>query len=97
MATDAGRLSDSSVAGLDPNWIVIVLQSERQRMKKAVVGFRHPFSNVVMWQVAIVADGNMMMTAVLPRIHMLLHDMTVNTCLWIVAQIARPFAVAKCK
>lgn len=97
MATNAGRLRHPFITGLDFDRVMIILQRERQRMKKTVVGFRHPFANVVMRQMTVIANGHMMVTALLPGIHMLLHDVAVHTRLRIVAQIAGALAVSECE
>jgi len=64
-------------------------------VKESVVGFGHPLANEIMRQVAIVADCDVMVAGVLPSVEMILHHMTIDTCLGIVAQIACPFSVAK--
>jgi len=62
VARNTRALRDTLVARLDLDWILEIAHCERQRMKEAVVGFGHPFTDRVMGQVAVVADGDMMVT-----------------------------------
>ena len=62
-------------------------------MKETVVSLRDPLSDGVMRQVTVVANGNVVMTALLPRIHVVLHDVTVDAGLGIIAEVAGPFSV----
>ena len=43
----------------------------------------------------IIANGNVVMTAVLPGVHVLLHDVAIYTRFRVVAQIAGSASVAK--
>ena len=95
MTMHARVLRHAPVARLDLNRLVKVLQRECQRMKEAVVPLHDPFADRVMREMAIVADGDMLVTRVLPRVVMSLHDMAVRTGGGIVAEIGRPLAVAK--
>lgn len=92
---NASTLSDAPIAFFDLNWIFESTGRERQRVKETIVGFRYPFADVVMWQVAIIADRHMVMAGVLPRIQVFLHHMTVDARLRVVAEIAGTFAVAE--
>ncbi len=95
MAIEAGVLSDFTIPRLDLNWIVVVAERESERMEKAVIRFRHVFADKVVRQMAVVANGHMMMTAMLPGVVIFLHHVAVRTALGIVAEIAGPFAIAK--
>lgn len=97
VTTDAGRLSHAFVPRLDLNRIMIILHGKSERMKETVVGFRHPFPDVVVRQMAIVTDRDMMVATCLPRVHMLLHDMTIDASIRIVAQVTRTASVSKRK
>ena len=85
VTVDARTFRYSVVSGLNPNWVCIAAYSKRQRVKEAVVCLRDPFAYRVVRQVAIVAHGDMVVATLLPRIHVTLHNMTVNARLWIVA------------
>lgn len=66
-------------------------------MKETVIRFGYPFTDRVVRQMAIIADGYVMMARLLPGIVRLLHHVTVDTSFGITAQIAGPFAVAESK
>ncbi len=95
VAVDTGTLRHAPVPRLDANRIGVVLHRESERMKESVIGFRDPLADCVVGQVAIVADGHVMMTGILPRIVLVLHRMTVHAGLGIIAQVAGTFAVTK--
>ncbi|QDS94159.1 hypothetical protein FF011L_29370 [Roseimaritima multifibrata] len=95
VAIDASALRDASITRFDLNRVLIVAQGECQRVEKSVVRFSHPFANEVVGQMAVVANRDMMMTALLPRIHVVLHDMAIHTGLWVVAQIAGSVAISE--
>jgi len=95
VAIDAGALRHPSITRLDLDRVVVAAKRERKRVKKPVVGLGHPFTDRIMWQVAIVADGDMVVAALLPRIHVVLHDVTVHARLRIIAQVTGTVAVAK--
>ena len=97
VAIDAGALCYALVARLDLNWIAVATERECQRMKKSVISFGHPFADRMMWQMAIVADRDMMVAGVLPRIEMLLHRVAIDTRLRIVAEVAGALAIAECE
>lgn len=85
MAIDARILRDSFVARFDFYWVVVVLKRESQRVKKTIISFGHPFADKVVREMTIIADCDMMMTAFLPCVQMLLHRMAVCTALRIIA------------
>ena len=97
MAIQARVLRHAPIPWLDLNRLMEVLKRERHRMKKSVVGLRDPFSDGVMRQVAIVAYRDVAMRGILPRVVVPLHDVAICTALRIIAQVARPFAIAKRK
>ena len=47
MTTDTGTLSHTAIAWFDFDGFVKVLQGECQRVKKSIVGLRHPFADEV--------------------------------------------------
>lgn len=95
MAVHACRLGHAPVTGLDLNGVVIVFQRKGQRVKEAVVGFHEPLGDRVVRQVTIVADGNVLMAGMLPRVVMALHHVAVRATLGIVAQVTCALAVAE--
>jgi len=97
VAVDARTLCDPSIPRFNLNRVFEAANGEGQRMKEAVVGLCHPFTDRVVRKVAIVADGDMMVAALLPGIHVVLHHMAIHTRLRIVAQVAGPLTIAKRK
>ena len=95
VAIHASSLCHTPITRLDLNRLVEVFQRERQRVKKAVVGFRYQFANFVVGQVAIVANRHMTMAGLQPGIVMSLHDVAISTSRRIIAQIARAFAITE--
>ena len=61
MAGNAGTLSDSSVPWFDLNGLMEILQRESQRMIEAVVGLCQQRAQMIVRQVAVVADRHMAM------------------------------------
>ncbi len=84
VAIDASALSHLSISGLDSNGVYVSAQCEGQRVEKAVVGLRDPFSDRVMRQMAVIANRDRVMATVLPGIQMVLHDMAIDARLWVV-------------
>jgi hypothetical protein len=95
MARHAGALGHPLVSGLDLNRILEATERECQRVEESVVCFCDPFSHEVMRQVAIVANGHVMVARMLPGVHVVLHHMAIDTRLRIVTQVACAFAVTK--
>ena len=90
-------LCDRFITRFSCNWIVIVLKGKRNRVKQAVISFRDPLAHEIVRKVTIVANRDVVMTALLPGIEMILHHVTVGTGIRIVAEIARTFSVSKSK
>ena len=97
VARNARALRDSFVAGLYLDRILEIAQCECQRVKKSVVRFGDPFSDCVVRQVAIVANRNVVVAGMLPRVEMLLHNMAIHARLRIVTQVTGALAVTKCE
>jgi hypothetical protein len=97
MAIDASVLGDAAVSRLDSNRLVKILERERQRVEKPVIGLGDPMTNEVVWQMAIIAGGDVAVAGMLPGIVVPLHDMTVRARFGVAAQIAGAFAIAERK
>ena len=93
----ASALRDAFVSRLDLDRIFVASHREGERMEEAIVGFGDPFANEVVGQVTVVANGDVMMAALLPGIHVVLHHVTIDAGFRIVAQITGPFAISKRK
>lgn len=94
---DTCTLSNSLVPRLDLNGIVIILEGKCHGMEKSVVTLRHPLSDEIMRQVAIVTRSNVVMTAFLPSVEVILHHMAVNTRIRVIAEVAGTLAIAECE
>lgn len=97
MAIDATFLRDTPVALFNLNRLVKILQRKRQRMKKTIVGLGDIFSHTIAGQVAVITNGNVMVAALLPRIEMPLHDVTVGAGRRIVTEIAMSLGIPECE
>lgn len=95
MAVHAGALSDSAVAWFDFDRIGIATQGECQGVEESIVTFDDPLADFVVRQVAIIANGNMVVRTLLPRIKVRLHHVTIDARLGLVAQVAGTFAVTE--
>lgn len=82
---DTSALSHAMIARLDLDRVVVISQREGQRMEEAIVGFGDPFADRIMRQMTVIANCYMVVTGMLPRIEMLLHHVTVDAGLWIIA------------
>lgn len=92
---NASALSHPAIAWFDLNRVLESPRGECQGVKETVVRFGDPFADKVMWQVAVIANRDVVMTTLLPRIHVILHHMTIHAGLRVVAQIAGTLAVAE--
>lgn len=97
VAGDTGALSNSLVTIFDVNWVFEIPHRKGQRVEESVVSLRDPLAHGVVRQMAIVADGNMVVAGMLPRIKMVLHDVAIDARLRIITQITGTFAIAKGK
>jgi hypothetical protein len=85
VAMEAGGLRNAPIPRLDLNRLMKILQRKCQRMKKTVVRLRNPLAERVVGQMAVIADGRVAVTGVLPRIILALHNVTIRTRRWIIA------------
>jgi len=85
MAIDAGALRHPPIARLDSDRILKSPDREGERVKKSVIDFRHPLTDRIVGKMTIVADGHMVMAAMLPRIQVPLHDVAIRTRLGVIA------------
>ncbi len=95
VAVNTGVLRYALVAWLDLNRVMVVLQSKGYRVKEAVVSLCPPLTDEIVRHVTVIASCRVVVTALLPRVKMILHDVAVCAGLWVVAEVACPFAVAK--
>lgn len=87
VAVQARILRHQAIARLDLYGLVKLPRRKRQRMQKAVVGFREPLAQEIVGHMAVVACGDAMVTGMRPRIQMPLHHVAVGTRCWIVRQV----------
>ena len=97
MAIDTRALGHAAIPWLDLNRVVIATQRKGDRMEKAVVRLGHPFAYGMVRKMAVVANRDMVMAAVLPGIVLRLHRVAIHAAFWIVAQVTGAFAVAERK
>jgi len=97
VATEACILCDATIPGFNLDWLVKVFECERQRMIKSIVRLGQQMSDDVMRQMTIVADGNMAVAGLLPRIVVRLHDVTVRARRRVANQVAVALPIAEGK
>ena len=66
-------------------------------MKKTVIRLGNPLAQRVMRQVAVVADGHVLVAGIHPRIKVSLHDVAIRTSLRVIAEITGALPIAKGK
>jgi hypothetical protein len=97
MAMQAGLLSHAMISRFNSNGFVEILERKRQRMEKTVVGLGIPLSNKIMRQMAVIADRDVLVAGLLPRIEVALHDMAIRAALRIAAEVTCALPVPKCE
>lgn len=97
VARYARTLGNASIPRFDLNRIPESARRERQRVEEAVVRFGDPFADEIMGKVTVIANRDMVMTALLPRIHVILHHVTIHARVGIVAQVAGTATISKRK
>ena len=95
VASKATVLRDNFVARFDLNGFVVALESKGERMEEPIVRLCDPLSDGVVGKVTVVANGHMVMAAVLPSVVIILHNMAIHAGFRRIAEIAGPFAIAK--
>lgn len=95
VAANAGLLRDFLVAGFGLDRVVVVVQRECHRMEKPIVCFCDQVAGKFVRQMAIVADGDVMMAALLPGIKMVLHHVAVGARLGIVTEVTGSLTVSE--
>ena len=75
--------------------LVKILQRKRLGMQKAVLTFFIILAEKIMGQVAIVTGSGGMMTGLLPAIVLVAHDVTIDACFGVVAQIRCALGIIK--
>lgn len=97
VAMETRILGHTSISRFDLNRIVEVFKREGKGMEEPVVSLGCPFADEVVGQMTVVTNGDTLMTGFLPRVKMILHDVTVGARLRIVTQVTSPLPIAKCK
>ena len=95
VAVNTSVLRNDFVAGFNLDRIVVVLQCKGDRVKKTVVGLGYPLSDKVVREMAIVAHRYVTVAALLPRVEVFLHGVTVDAGFRVVAQVACSFTVTE--
>ncbi len=81
----------------DADRLRIILKRESFGMIPAVSALNDKFLRDRMWHVTVIAIRRLVMAAPLPRIIILSHRMTIDTCLGVIAKIRKPFGIIKSK
>jgi hypothetical protein len=87
MTSHAILLQDAAILRTNHNGLMKILQSKPAGMPVAVIGLGHVFLDHVMRKVTLNARGRSVMTCLLPRIKLRLHDMTIHARLRVLAEI----------
>ena len=95
MAVQARVLRHAPVPRFDLDRFMEILQREGERMKEAVVCLGDPFAERMVREVAIITRGYMFMTARLPRVIVVVHDVAVGAGGRVIRQIRQPATVAE--
>jgi hypothetical protein len=90
-----GALRDAFVARFNLDWVFVIAKCEGERVKKTVIGFRHPFADRIMRQMTIVTHRDVMVAAFLPRVQVFLHRVAVHAGIGVVAEITGTLAVSE--
>lgn len=95
MATQAGILRHPPVAWLDLDRLGKVARREGKGMEKTIVGLGDPFTDRMGGKMAVITRGDMLVTGVLPRIVMILHDVAIRTCSGIIGHVGCTLSVTE--
>lgn len=95
MAMQTSLLHDSQIAIFDTQVVWVIAGGERDGVKQAIVGFGDPFADEIVWHVAVIANRDRVVAAVLPRIHGVVHDVAIDAGLGIIAQVTGTFCIDK--
>ena len=93
MTFTACAFGDTAATILDLNRFVKVASGKSERMKKSVFRLGEVLWNEAGRRVTIIAGGNGTMTRLCPAIEMVLHNMTIDASLRIVAEIRSTFGI----
>src|SRR5262245_25875046 len=69
---------DAPVVGRDLDWLLEILQGERDRVPEPVVGLGQPLDQALVRQVTLDAGGGVPVAALEPGVVLLVHDVTVH-------------------
>ena len=97
MACKASALSYALIPRFDPDGLVKILQRECQGMIESIVGLGKQCSQVIVRKMAVVADRNMTVARILPRVIVPLHHMTIGASCRIITQVTPSLTIAECK
>src|SRR5262249_26988471 len=95
VALDAVLLHVSGAPRFDADRLREVLQCEPLRVPEAVLRLCQVLASKIVWDVAVVADGDGMVARLLPAVVMLAHDVAVDARLRVVAEVREALGVAE--
>src|SRR5262245_35779412 len=93
MAVHAVVLEDAAVLGRHHDRLVEILERERLRMVKAVLGLGEILADEAVRQVAIHAHGDPVVARLLPGVVLRLHDVAVHAYPRVVAHVREAFRI----
>jgi len=93
MTPDADFLKDLRVAFFDHDRFVEILQCEALRMVITVLGFGDVLADQIMRNVAVIADGDVMMAGLLPGVVLVIHDVAIGAGFGVVGKISEGVGV----
>lgn len=93
VAVQTRLLSYFQIACLDPDGIREFARGKGEGVPKAIVGLHPVFSQEVVGSVTVITGGDGTVTGLNPSVIVVVHDVAVGTCFWIVGQVRSPFCV----
>ena len=93
MTVEAILVQDARTDRPQANRFGKILERETLGVPKPVFGLHQILEYEFMWNVAIVASGDRMMTGLLPAVVLIAHDVAIDAGLGIAAQIGKPFGI----
>jgi hypothetical protein len=97
VACKASALRHTPISRLYPDWLVKVLQRERQGMIEPIVGLGEQCSQMIVGKVTVIAYRYMTVARILPGVIVSLHYVTIRARCWFITQVAPALAITKRK
>ena len=95
VACKACTLSHTPISRLYPDWLVKILQRERQGVIEPIISLGEQRSQMIVRKVTVVAYRHMTVARILPGVIVSLHDVTIRARCWLITQVTPALAVTK--